>query len=151
MKTSRTFGLTPFLFLTLALIGCARPRASGQVVNSSSSLVGTWRLLQYVVWDSAGKPQQVFGSTPSGYATFDAAGIAFIQVMNPAEVASFAAYYGPFSVNPSGDSLSIRVEGSNIPSYLQTNQRRPFQIRADTLVLGTKGQYRATLAKVAGH
>jgi len=146
----RTNGLVLILFLTFALGGCL-PRSSVPVVTSPSALVGTWRLLEYVAWDSTGRPQQVLGSTPSGYATFDAVGTAFIQLMKPDDVASFAAYYGPYSVNAAGDSLSIRVEGSSISAYLRTIQRRPFQIRADTLVLGLTGQYRATLVKVAGH
>lgn len=137
-------------FLLVALVGCMQPRSPLRAADSQLAVVGTWRLLEYVAWDSTGTPRHLFGSPPSGYAVFDAAGSAFIQIMKIGDASSLAAYYGSFSVNPSGDSLSIRVEGSNIPSYLQTIQRRPFRIRGDTLVLGVTGQYRATLLKAEG-
>lgn len=136
------------LFVAGLMSACVQSTARIPAVSTSASLAGTWRVLEYVAWDSAGSPQNAFGPEPSGYVTFSQTGIAFIQIMKPDDVASFAAYYGPFSVNPSADSLSVRVEGTNIPSYLRTVQRRPFQIRNDTLVLGVTGQYRATLVRV---
>ncbi len=136
------------LFLALSLSGCIRPGSSLSVVAASSDLAGAWRLVEYVAWDSAGEPKHLFGPSPSGYAAFDARGVAFIQIMRPNDAGSFAAFYGSFLVNPAGDTLRIRVEGSNIPEYLQSVQVRPFRIRADTLVLGLTGQYRATLVKV---
>jgi hypothetical protein len=142
--------ITPFLLLLFALAGCLPARSHSAAINHESPLIGTWRLLEYLAWDSAGKPQQVFGPTPSGYVSFEVGGIAFIQIMNPDDPASFAAYYGSFSVNAAADSLSILVEGTNLPSYLRTVQKRPFRIRGDTLTLGYTGQYRATLVKVAG-
>lgn len=114
----------------------------------ATALVGTWRAVEYVAWDSTASAHHLFGSPPSGYAVFDPAGNAFVQIMRQGDAPSLAAYYGPYTVNTAGDSLSIRVEGSNLPGYLATVQRRPFSIRGDTLLLGVPGRYLATLVKV---
>lgn len=65
-----------------------------------------------------------------------------------ADPAQYAAYYGPYSIDPSGASFGVRVEGTNIASYVSTEQRRPFRISGDTLFLGIPGQYQATLLRL---
>lgn len=139
------------LFLATALSGCIPAIPHVPEAGVSSTLVGTWRLLEYAAWDSAGKAQQVFGPAPSGYAVLDRVGTAFVQIMKPGDAATLAAYYGAYTVNAAGDSLRIRVEGTNIPAYLGTVQTRPFRIRGDTLILGIQGKYQATLVRITGH
>ena len=61
---------------------------------------------------------------------------------------AFAAYYGPYTIDRVASTFTIRVEGSNMPSYTRTEQVRRFAIEGDTLRLGTAGEYQATLIRV---
>lgn len=135
-------------------------------MSNHEPLLGTWRVVQYQTWDSQGRASTPFGDPASGYAIFDRTGHAFIQLMRTPPVApfvspgrptpeelgaayfAFAAYYGTYSVNTAGRVVTIHVEGSNMPSYIGTDQVRPFQVDGDTLTLGVPEQYRATLARV---
>ena len=135
-------------------------------MDDPDSLVGTWRGARYEVWDPDGRATTPFGDPVSGYAVFDATGHAFIQLMRtpaippfaspqaptPEEIRSahsaFAAYYGPYTVDNAARTMTIRVEGSNMPSYTGTNQVRPFRVEGETLTLGVPGQYQATLVRV---
>lgn len=123
------------------------------------TLLGAWKGLEYAVWDSTGAVSHPFGNPISGYAVFDPSGIAFIQLMGTTTDASghpapdpsrFAAYYGAFSIDASGDTLRIQVEGSNMPSYVGSVQVRQFSIVDDTLRLGVPGEYRAILVRAGG-
>ena len=133
---------------------------TGRSVDRSASvehpLLGVWRALRYETWDSTGGRLTPFGDPPSVYAVFSPEGVAFIQLMRTvpasgtsveADPSLFAAYYGPYSIDPSGQSVTIRVEGTNLASYVGTEQRRPFRISRDTLFLGVPGQYQATLIR----
>lgn len=138
------------LFTVAGLTACVRSKPVEPAPRANMAIVGTWRGIAYTAWDPAGAEQSPFGSLPSGYAVFDLTGHAFIQIMRPGSADTFTAYYGTYRVNSAGDSVSINVEGSNVPAYLGSVQVRPFQIRADTLVLGVQGKYEAKLVKVTG-
>lgn len=135
-------------------------------METGHPLVGTWRGVRYEVWDEQGRVTTPFGDPISGYAVFDQTGHAFIQLMRtpplppfasasaptPDELAAafsaFAAYYGPYAIDRATSTLTIRVEGSNMPSYTHSEQVRRFVIEGDTLRLGVPGQYQATLTRV---
>ena len=156
------------LFAALVLVACAH--VSTSVPPSTpppvgSPLIGTWRLVQYETWDSTGTRQTQLGESPSGYAVFDATGHAFIQLMQLAAVsadapatasperalasaASFGAYFGTYVVDDARQELTITVEGSNLPTYIASKQKRPFKLLGDTLRLGVPREYQATLVRV---
>lgn len=155
---------TPILLLlVLLLAGCTAHTRPGMAGNSPP-LVGTWRAVRYGTWDEQGRTSTPFGDPVSGYAVFDATGHAFIQLMRTPPVpplaapsaptseesraafSAFAAYFGPYSLDEAGGSVTIRVEGSSMPSYTGSRQVRPFRIEGDTLKLGIPGQ--ATLVRV---
>jgi hypothetical protein len=142
------------MLMVVLSVSCA---GAGQVSRSSNSggLTGSWRLVRYETWDSAGQRSMPMGNPPSGYAAFDASGIAMIQLMKPVTAETkgqqpmFGAYYGMYTVNASRTVITIRVEGSNLPDYIATNQVRPFRITGDTLRLGVAGEYQATLVRMS--
>lgn len=134
--------------------------------STSHLLLGTWRVLRYETWDSQGRSATPFGDPAAGYAVFDATGHAFIQLMRTpparpfaspdrptskeirAAYFGFAAYYGTYTTDDAARVVTIRVEGSNMPSYTGTDQVRSYHIEGETLTLGVPGQYRATLSRV---
>lgn len=133
---------------------------------SPHDLIGTWRGVRYEVWDDQGRISTPFGDPISGYAVFDETGHAFIQMMRTPPVqpfasvsgptvaelqtafSAFAAYYGPYTTDGRTNTFTIRVEGSNMPAYTGCEQVRRFQIEGDTLKLGIRGEYQATLVRV---
>ena len=137
----------PFVLIFVATLSCAFASPRGQASDRFEQLVGTWRIIRYVVWDSAGRPTEPMGRMPSGYVVFTATGHAFVQLMEPGG-GSFGAYYGPFRRTSDPGVLAVQIEGSNIPGYVGSTQTRPFRIDGDTLRLGVRGEYEATLARV---
>lgn len=135
-------------------------------MHAPHELLGTWRAVRYEVWDTQGRISTPFGDPVSGYAVFDQTGHAFIQMMRTPPVrpfassgapttaelqtalSAFAAYYGPYTIDHSTSTFTIRVEGSNMPTYTGSQQMRRFEIDGDTLRLGVAGQYEATLVRV---
>lgn len=141
---------TPRVCLGLALVACGCAHAGRARVTDArpESIIGAWRLVRYVTWDSAGTPQRPFGDSPSGYAVFDDTRHASIQLMQPGKPSSFAAYSGSYVLSGTAREFTISVEGGNLAEYLGTRQTRPFRIDADTLVLGIPQQYQATLVRI---
>ena len=124
---------------------------------TAPSLPGTWRLLSYETWTAEGVATEPLGPAPAGFAVFDAAGHAFIQLARAADdgldagalAQSFIAYFGTFTVDEAGSEFTVLVEASNMPAYVGSRQVRAFRIDGDTLVLGVEGQYRARLRRAA--
>ena len=150
--------------LLAACTGSTSP--PGVTMSDSPGLVGTWRAVRYRAWDAQGNVSTPFGDPTSGYAVFDQTGHAFVQLMRMPAVSpftspdapteqeirnafsAFAAYYGPYTVDAASQSVTIDVEGSNLPGYIGSRQVRPFTIGDDTLTLGIPGQYQADLVRV---
>lgn len=156
-----------FAILTLLFAGCTEsPSPEAAARRDSHALVGTWRGIRYQTWNAQGQIATPFGDPVSGYAVFDDTGHAFIQLMRMPAVqpfqapaapteqevrdafSAFAAYYGSYTIDAAASSVTIQVEGSNLPSYTGSRQVRRFQIENDTLTLGIPGQYQATLVRV---
>lgn len=154
------------VLLVFLVAGCAAYSPSRTTMSDRELLVGTWRLVQYQTWDSERRMETPFGDPASGYAVFDATGHAFVQLMRTpptppfaspneptteeirAAYSGFAAYYGKYTIDDISQTVTIHVEGSSMPSYVGTDQARPFRIEDDTLTLGVPNLYRATLARV---
>lgn len=137
MRPYRVVLLAATLTVSAACAG-APPRAAAH------DLVGTWRVVRYEVWDSAGTRSQPLGTAPVGYGVFDGTR-AFIQLMSESK-SYLGAYFGPYAVR--GAELRITVEGTNIPDYMGSVQVRRFRIAGDTMTLGMPGEYQATTVRV---
>lgn len=126
-------------------------------------LVGSWELQRYETWNADGVVSTPLGEAPLGFAVFDAAGNAFIQLARrppdadcpfsdavSQELAkSFGAYFGVFRVDSAQTQITIRVQASNMASYVGSDQIRPFVITGNQLFLGIPGEYRAILRRAS--
>jgi Lipocalin-like domain len=133
--------------------------------SDGAGLVGTWKLVS--AEDVDPKTGQwvpfTFGNPPCGYFLYDAAGHASIQIMTtpptvlttphqptPDEAleifSGYIAYFGTYET----DEVNIyhHVEGAWDPSQVGTVQKRPYEIDADTLIIGDQVTYKRTLTRV---
>jgi len=137
------------------LLFASSGRLFGQ--ESSSALIGTWRL---VTWESragAGEISYPFGETPVGVLTYDARGRMSAQLMrrnrpafkaadlfrgSPDEIKAafegFVAYFGTYTVDQRTSTVTHHVEGSSFPNYVGTDLKRSFTIVGDRLTLRTE-------------
>ena len=160
------------LLPALALAGCAAnaPSTPAPAAPTATAprgpFVGTWRAVRYQTWDAQGRVATPIGDPPSRYVVFADTGRAFVHLMRTPAVKPFASpnaptpeeirdayfayagYYGTYTVDEAARILTIRAEGSNMPSYTGTDQVRPYRMSGDTLFLGVPGQYQATLVRV---
>lgn len=121
----------------------------------ATALVGSWKVVGFVMHTADGGTTQPYGEVPLGYGVFDGT-TAFVQLCAEGEsaavAASFVAYFGPYTVE--GSTIRIRVEGSNVPGYVGAVQVRVVAITADAdgrdrLTIGVPGSYAATAVRVA--
>lgn len=133
------------------------------MTNAPPSLIGTWKLLSFEVWDGGGNVAYPMGRDPVGYAVFTSAGVALIQLarryptatqLSPEQqgdlAASFIAYFGRLEHHPSNSEFTVHVEASNREEYVGTRQVRQYSLEGDRLVLGIPGQYQARLVRDRG-
>ncbi len=116
------------------------------------SLVGTWRVVDFCDVTATGDTTYSLGRNPIGYFIYDPAGNLTIQAMRTpvagacakdsaplsgmAELRnSYFGYFGTYSIT-SDTTVIHHVTGGTIPSYIGTDQRRIYRIRADTLSIG---------------
>jgi hypothetical protein len=117
-------------------------------------LVGTWTLLSWEQKRGDGTKVERYGTSPNGFAFFDAGGRFVITVMRSdrAKYASNAlwqgtpeenketadgtiTYFGTYSTSEADLSITIRVEGSSFPNWNGTDQKRFVEIEGDRLTL----------------
>lgn len=122
----------------------------------SSRLVGTWKLVAIEEYDAAGKRVTPldYGNEPVGLLIYDATGHMSVHAMRrdramlpsddvhvaPAEQAkeayvSYGAYFGRYTVDESAGLVIHHVEGSLIPNWKGSQQRRHFTLVGDRLTL----------------
>ena len=61
---------------------------------------------------------------------------------------NYVAYFGTFSVDEKLHVITHHVEGSLIPSYIATDQQRPFSLNGDRLEIGDGKTWRRVLERV---
>jgi len=112
--------------------------------EEDSRIVGTWRLLSYVVEVQAtGEKLTVMGEKPSGYATFLPGGRVFFMVTGegrkPAKtdheraelLETLVAYTGTYTLG--GDTWTTSVDVAWNPEWVDTKQVRAFKLEGDRL------------------
>ena len=115
--------------------------ASGQSVKDAA--IGTWNLVGYVSTAADGTKTENFGPAPIGIATFDAVGNFTITIVR-ADIPAFAAnnreqgtaeenravvrgsiaYFGTYTLAPSGNELIFKIAGATLPNWKGTTQKR---------------------------
>lgn len=109
-----------------------------------SRIVGTWRLLSYVVEVQAtGERLPVMGGKPDGYVTFLPTGRVFFMLTGEARkpaktdreraelLDTLVAYTGTYSVGE--DTWTTSVDVAWNPEWVGTRQVRTFQLEGDRL------------------
>jgi hypothetical protein len=146
-------------------------RDAQRPAQETHSLIGTWRLVEFVDLDKDGKRQYRFGEHPRGYFVYDATGHVHIQIMKVPALAPFpeakldegkpptpehalsaytayVAYFGTYTVDAEKRVVTHHVEGSLAPDFTDTDQPRPFKLEGDKLEIGDGKTWRRELERV---
>lgn len=134
--------------LSIVCIGSTvRTSAAG---HDADMLIGAWRLVRYVDTPEGAAPIYAFGKEPVGLWIFTSDGHFSISIMrNPPQIDAatadpdpdacipgwYCAYFGTYTVSSGGGTWVAHVVGSNIPTFIGTDQTRSFSIHGDTLVV----------------
>jgi hypothetical protein len=159
-----------FLWLALGAAWALSCTLTAPVEKSSgASLIGTWRVVAFEDRETGqGAWDHPVGVHPRGYFVYDATGHVSIQICGeepPAKFASgddhaptpeeakgaylrYIAYFGTFTVDESRHRVTHHVEGSLRPSYVGTDQERPFVLQGDRLEIGDGRTWRRVLERV---
>ncbi|MGH7470860.1 MAG: lipocalin-like domain-containing protein [Longimicrobiales bacterium] len=133
-----------FALLLLPLVGPlpAHPQARRQ-----SALVGTWRIVEFVDWDSAGRPSYLLGAKPTGYLMYTPTGHVSVHLADTsANHPIYTSYVGKYTVQ--GNVVTHHIElDSTLPGSSGSGPR-PFRLHDDTLVLGDGRTWRRTFVRV---
>jgi hypothetical protein len=137
--------------------------------NLRKRLIGTWRLVSFEDRDDPnGEWTYRYGKNPKGYFIYDETGHVTIQIMRtppPPKFASgddakptpeeamaiysgYSAYFGTYTVDEARHIVIHHVEGSLRPSYIGTDQERPFELSGDRLIIGDQKTWRRILERV---
>lgn len=150
MPRCRDVALTAALLLGFALLPGS---AFSQQKSLKDQLVGTWTVVSWQQTNKDGTKLQRFGTTPKGVNMFDANGHFFIMFARPdlPKIASgdpntptpdeanaiakgSIAYFGTYTVDEAGKTISLRVESSTLPNQLGMEQKRQIStLTADEL------------------
>jgi len=130
------------------------------------SIVGTWELIEFKNYNNFFKEwRHPYGKNVKGYFTYTESNIVNLNISheNPIDISSplvnekltidelswhTVGYFGNYTVDYEQSIIIHKVEGGGIPSYIGTDQERPFFLRGDTLVIGIEGQFERVLVKV---
>jgi hypothetical protein len=140
------------------------PAKSGTHVNK---LIGTWRLIEYANRDSlTGLWSYPYGKHPGGYFTYTRNNIVNLNISaeKPLKISEDSTanyfvnlytliwnnslgYFGTYSVDYNKSIIIHHVKGGTIPFYIDTDQRRPFIIKGDTLIIGDNRTWKRVLVR----
>ena len=155
--------------LAVMILTQAQSLTKPPTANLRKQLIGTWRLLSYEDRDDPnGEWTYRFGKNPKGYFIYDETGHVAIQIMKtppppkfasgndakptPEEAlavySSYTAYFGTYTIDEAKHAVVHHVEGGTRPSYIGTNQERPFELSGDRLIIGDQKTWRRVLERV---
>ena len=138
------------LLVLLALVCIGSTVCASAAGRDADMLVGAWHLVRYVDTPEGAAPIYAFGKEPVGLWIFTSDGHFSISIMrNPPDMGAatedpdpdacipawYCAYFGTYTVSSGGGTWVTHVIGSNIPTFIGTDQTRSFSIHGDTLVI----------------
>ncbi|MEP6925925.1 MAG: lipocalin-like domain-containing protein [Pyrinomonadaceae bacterium] len=146
------------LMLSAILIVASSVFVLSQKQNkTTSSLVGTWKLIAWQNRFPDGEIKYPFGRNPRGLLIYQPNGYMAIQVMKTPhpKVASndetkitaeekislfdsYVAYFGTYTVDWQKQIVTHKVEGDLSDTYLGTTQERPFELQGDSLTISPR-------------
>ena len=142
----------------------SRPNIASTQINK---LIGTWRLIEFADLDSGYSTWTYpFGKNPKGYFTYTKNGIVNLNISSetPLKMSKDSAknynvnllnwadnnslgYFGTYSVDLNKSIVTHHVVGGSLPWYIDTDQRRPFILKNDTLIIGDNKTWKRVLVK----
>ena len=125
-------------------------RAENQLSNM---LVGSWRLVSWIVHHPDGRIEHFMGENPTGLLIYDRSGNMSVQIMdsfrpnfeagysgtNLAELKEifngYLAYFGNYTINETEKTVVHHVKGITNPTFYGADLVRYFDLTGDQLVL----------------
>lgn len=117
--------------------------AAAQQKSLKDQLVGTWTVVSWVQTNKDGVKFERFSANPKGFNVFDANGRFYVMYARPdlpkiasnnpstptpeeakALAGGAIAYFGTYTVDEAGKTVSFRVEASSFPNQIGINQAR---------------------------
>lgn len=155
-----------FVLLTL-LTAFTHASSFGQSTSKANAIVGTWRLVEFANLDSAtGNWQYPYGKNPKGYFTYTKSHIVNINISSefPLKISEDSSknysvnlfehiwqnsfgYFGTYSLDLTNSVVTHHVEGGCIPYYIDTDQKRVFTLKGDTLIIGDTKTWKRVLVR----
>jgi hypothetical protein len=147
--------LRVFILSTIVAVSACDSVNTGGPKANKAPLVGTWRLVKYVDFDTVTKTwKHPYGEHPKGYFTYTGSGIVnlngsaeaplvippdseYIKPMTLGAVLDNAwGYFGTYSIDSVHSIVTHHVKGGSVINYIGTDQHRQFILKGDTLLLG---------------
>ena len=166
MQSSRFVIVLALSFLFVKSSCCQNEKNSGNELQQQNKLAGTWKLIEYSELNSTGVWEYPFGKNPRGYFTYTKNFILNINISSeePLKIAADSiknysvnldnyltnyalGYFGTYSVDYKNSIVTHHVLGGSIPSYINTDQKRPFSLKGDTLFIGDMKTWRRVLVR----
>jgi hypothetical protein len=155
------------LFLLSLFTGITFAHSFGQTTSKQTSIVGTWRLLEFTDLDSTtGQWKYPYGKNPKGYFTYTKNNIVNLNISSefPLKISEDSTkkytinlydfvwknsfgYFGTYSVDLANSVVTHHVEGGCLPYYIDTDQKRPFTLKGDTLIIGNYKTWKRVLVR----
>lgn len=155
------------LIVLIVLTGLLYTHSSGQTASGGKTIVGTWQLIEFADLDSAtGRWKYPYGKNPKGYFTYTKNNIVNINISAefPLKISEDSAkkytinlyehiwqnsfgYFGTYSVDLKNSVVTHHVKGGCIPYYIDTDQKRVFTLKGDTLIIGDNKTWKRVLVR----
>jgi hypothetical protein len=123
--------------------------------QSSTSIVGTWRVVKCEDRAADGTISYPYGENPIGYFVYDATGHLSVHIMRTPAMKNFpgmregtgdgasyreaflayVGYFGTYTVDAAHGAVTHHVEGGLRPDFTGTDQVRQFRIEGDRLMI----------------
>ena len=155
--------------LTFDSIGQTKPQSKSRDKSKTQvqNLVGTWRLIEFTNIDTLTSIETYpYGKYPKGYFTYTKNNIVNLNISceTPLKITADSAknfsinylkltnnysvgYFGTYSVDWDKSIVTHHVKGGSLPWYIDTEQKRPFILKGDTLIIGNNKTWRRTLVR----
>jgi hypothetical protein len=137
------------LVSVMVIIGSAPAQQPAKTANQQ--IAGTWTLVS-ITLEQDGKKTDFLGPNPKGVTILDGNGH-FARVLTRSDLPKFAsnnraagapeenkaivqgsiAYFGTYSLDPTGKTISVHIEASTFPNWVGAEQQRLFTVVGDEL------------------
>jgi hypothetical protein len=154
-------------FIFIKSSNCQNNDNSRNTNQQYNKIFGTWRLIEFADLDSSsGVWKYRYGKHPRGYFTYTKNFILNINISSeePLKISNDSAekysvnlydylwniscgYFGTYSVDFKNSIITHHVLGGSIPSYINTDQKRPFLLKGDTLIIGDVKTWKRVLVR----